>query len=182
MAHSVPEPFGLFPLHVPLPTAVLGLLPGRRFSCILWGLIWVVVDPPEPLLLRGWSSRMVTLLLGNSMWSCLQPLRRRLAWRSQRGVDCAQTCGGGHSQEPPRTMLGEGERPPPFPWRTPALSHLTPEKDQRLLGAHSLLPEEGSRQRGFGISNSCWSNSCRSPSALVKESWITHPCQPPPDS
>lgn len=79
MAHSVPEPFGLFPLHVPLPTAVLGLLPGRRFSCILWGLIWVVVDPPEPLLLRGWSSRMVTLLLGNSMWSCLQPLCRRLA-------------------------------------------------------------------------------------------------------
>lgn len=106
MAHSVPEPFGLFPLHPPLPTAVWGLLPGRRFSCILWGLIWVVVDPPEPLLLRGLSSRMVTLLLGDSMWSCPQPFCRRLARRSQRGVDCAQTYGegawSGASQNYPR--------------------------------------------------------------------------------
>lgn len=76
--------------------------------------------------------------------------------------------GEGHGQEPPRTLLGEGERPLPFPWRAPALSHLTPDQAQRLLGAHGLCLRKAADKGDLGSASPAGVQT-RTPSALAKE-------------
>lgn len=59
------------------------VLPGRRWSSIFCGVIWVMALP-DPLALRGLASNMKVSLRGYSIKSCVQPLWCRFSIKSQR--------------------------------------------------------------------------------------------------